>query len=81
MQATWHKTPLVTPARTALVTEPYRLYVHLCAGEILEIPGITGVRVTQDGIEALTGDEVVATFDRGDVYFAADRPMEPPVLN
>lgn len=56
------------------------LYVHLCSGNVIEVQPATAVRVTDDEVIVLDGEDVVATFRRNDVYFAADVPMEPPSL-
>jgi hypothetical protein len=56
------------------------LYVHLCSGKVIEVRPATAVRVTEQKVEALDGETVVATFPRDDVYLAVDIPMEPPSL-
>ena len=56
-------------------------YVHLCCGDIIELPSVTSIRVTETCVVALHGTETVASYPRASVYFVADRPMEPPSLN
>ena len=56
------------------------LYVHLCSGKIVKVRPATAVRVTDDAVEVLQREQVLASFPRSSVYFASDNDMEPPSL-
>ncbi len=56
------------------------VYVHLCSGQVVLVRPANAVRVTDDALEVLQGEEIVAHFPRSNVYFASDNDMEPPSL-
>ena len=53
------------------------IYVHLCLGGVVELHPATSIKLTQDFVVILNGEEVVTSFPRESVYFVADEPMEP----
>jgi len=56
-------------------------YVHLCSGDIIELPLISSIELDEYEITALSGAVRVASFPRCSVYFVSDIVMEPPSLN
>ena len=60
--------------------EEETFYVHLNSGRIVEVRPATSVRLTADAVEVLNGPDVVALFERDDVYFASDEDIGTPQL-
>ena len=53
------------------------LYVHMNSGQVIESFPSTSVRMTDNSLVVLNGDETVATFARAVVYFATYRLEQP----
>jgi hypothetical protein len=64
------------------VIEPgdFRLYVHLCNGDIVEVDAVTRVGLDTRDVLLLLGDIVVARFPRQDVLFVAREKVAPPAI-
>jgi hypothetical protein len=58
---------------------PRIMYVHLLSGIVKEVPGVTGIEVTQSQVVLSRGQgETPVVFPRWDVYFACcDVDHEP----
>jgi hypothetical protein len=54
------------------------MYVHLCSGKVIEVDGVTSLRVTLSEVILERGSEATSVFARRDVYFACCDPDEPP---
>jgi hypothetical protein len=70
-----------TPGGHARLENGDTVYVHLCSGKVIEIRPATDVRVTDEALEVLNEGDLVGSFPRASVFFAADRKMEPPSLD
>jgi hypothetical protein len=56
-------------------------YVHLCSGDVIELPLVTSIEVTENEISVFSATQMVACFPRSNVYFVADMVMALPSLN
>jgi hypothetical protein len=68
------------PVKHARIEHGDTLYVHLCSGQVIEVRPATEISVSDDALDVFNQGDLVRTFPRRTVYFAADQEMEPPSL-
>jgi len=72
------KGPVTTTTKAPDITgHDGTVYVHLCNGDVEEVPGVTDIALTDSHL-FLTFGEGVTVFERRNIYFCCTEPGDEP---